>query len=135
MPNEREKSREEKPYFPDFAFRELCLSLAVLALVALLLPAIFPAGLEDPADPADSLYVPRPAWYFLWLYELLKFFSGGPASTLGVLLPPAVLMALFFWPLLDKSPAGAPRQRPLALALMGIAVLGFIALTVMGFLH
>ena len=37
---------------------------------------LFRAPLDAVANPADASYVPRPEWYFLSLFQLLKYFPG-----------------------------------------------------------
>ena len=135
MDEDQKTGSQEKPYYPYLAFRELSLVILLFVAVAFVLATFFPAGLEDPADPADSLYVPKTAWYFLWLYELLKHFSGAFAGPVGIMIPPTIFLTLLFLPLLDRSPAKAPRQRLLAMALMGVAVLSFMVLSIIGLLH
>jgi quinol-cytochrome oxidoreductase complex cytochrome b subunit len=130
-----EKSDQQEPYYPYFVVKELFLVLIIFIVVAFFLATFFPVRLEDPADPADSLYVPRPAWYFLWLYQLLKYFSGAFAGILNTVIPLVFLLIIFFLPLMDRNPAKAPSQRILAMAFMGITVLGLIVLSVLGFRH
>ncbi len=87
--NEKEKQdyleqyHQEKekglPFFPDIIFKDTIVILVVfLILVAL---AYFKgAPLEARANPADSTYTPRPEWYFLFLFQLLKYFPGAIGS-------------------------------------------------------
>jgi ubiquinol-cytochrome c reductase cytochrome b subunit len=93
-----------------------------------------PAHLDEMANPADSSYVPRPEWYFLSLFELLKYFPG-PLEPLATLVIPGLVGAfLFALPFLDRGPSRHPLSRgraPLTLAMVGI-VLATVALTMMG---
>jgi ubiquinol-cytochrome c reductase cytochrome b subunit len=71
--------------------------LFVLAIVA-------DVPLERLADPTDTSYIPRPEWYFLFLFQALKFFKG-PLEVIGsVLLPGLAVLVLFLVPLLDRRP-------------------------------
>ncbi len=57
----------------------LALATGLAALLALyLVAALSPAPLEPRADPTDSEYVPRPEWYFLWLFQLGKYTERAP---------------------------------------------------------
>jgi quinol-cytochrome oxidoreductase complex cytochrome b subunit len=64
------------------------------------------------ADPTDATYVPRPEWYFLSLFQLLKYFPGPlePVATQGV--PGLVVAFLFLLPFLGRSGSRRLRDRP-----------------------
>src|SRR4030042_952467 len=75
------------PFFPNALFKDAIVSLLVfLALVAL--AALLGAPLEAHADPSDTSYTPRPEWYFMFLFQLLKYFPGRLEAP-----PPAQLAA------------------------------------------
>jgi mono/diheme cytochrome c family protein len=84
------------------------------------------------ADPSDATYVPRPEWYFLWLFQLLKYFPG-KLEMLGAHGIPLLLVGLLLLlPFLDRRPERRLWKRPIA-ALGALFVLGFItALTSLG---
>ncbi len=69
---------------------------------AYLLAASLPAPLELPADPTDSGYVPRPEWYFLWLFQFGKYVEAVPWVR-SVVLPAAGLGLLYALPLLRRQ--------------------------------
>jgi ubiquinol-cytochrome c reductase cytochrome b subunit len=102
--------------------------------VAVILALVFPVGLGDPADPTDNLFVPKPEWYFMSLYELLKFFPGKLEVIATAIIPAGGIAILFLIPFLDKSPEKRPRKRPISMILMLLAVAAIIALTIMGLL-
>ncbi len=66
----------EEIFYPSFLFKEIVVMMLIFILVAVILALVFPVGLGDPADPTDNLFVPKREWYFMSLYELLKFFPG-----------------------------------------------------------
>ncbi len=124
-------TRPRVPFFPEQMAKDALLSLLVFALL-LLLARFAPPPLEKVADPTDASYVPRPDWYFLFLFELLKFFTGKwePVGTIG--LPTAGVLLLVLLPWLDRKPERRAKSRPLLL-LSGTAVaLVAVALTVKG---
>jgi len=88
-------------FFPDFALREAI--AAVIFFAVLLLVAILTrAPLEEIANPQASGYVPKPEWYFLWLFQMLKYFKGN-LEPIGTVLVPAIgVGALLALPFLDK---------------------------------
>src|SRR5512134_1389590 len=123
--------RKPMPFFPDFALVEaitaLCFLVALLVVAALTAPS-----LEETADPTASGYVPRPEWYFLWAFQMLKYFKG-EAEILGTFVVPTVLIALLIGlPFIDRRARPRPllpRTRPVRLwprlvALAAIAGLG-----------
>ena len=104
----------------------------VMALALFTLLAAMALFLEIPtekvADPSDVNYLPRPEWYFLFLYELLWYFKG-PWMVVGTFVIPAVLFAvLLLVPWLDRRPERHPLRRPLAssVAAAGIAAAGYL---------
>lgn len=122
--------QEEKPYlfYPNHLFVE-----AVMALVVLLaitgIALVWQVPLEDMADPADTSYVPRPEWYFLFLFQLLKYFEG-PLTVVGtVIIPTIVLTALAALPFLDKGDSTGLRKRPKVAAAGILGVFSVVILT------
>ncbi len=97
------------PYFPALALKEALTALALLA-VLVAAAAITRPTLEAAADPNAVGYVPRPEWYFLWFFQLLKYF-GGDLEVVGVVLVPAGLVVLLLAvPFIDRR---RPRTRVL----------------------
>jgi ubiquinol-cytochrome c reductase cytochrome b subunit len=88
-----------------------------------------PAPLEAQADPSQP-YEARPEWYFMFLFQLLRYFHG-PYEVVGTfVLPTLFFSVLFFWPFLDRNPHRNPRRRPLAISLLSLGTAGLIGLTV-----
>jgi len=118
-------------FYPEQAARDLVVILAVAALLAAIALSRTPP-LERAADPSDAGYVPRPEWYFLALFQLLKYFPGRlePVATLGI--PGLALLLLVLLPWLDRSPHRDPRRRPVVLAGVILATGTFAGLTVLG---
>ncbi|HEX7528865.1 MAG TPA: cytochrome bc complex cytochrome b subunit, partial [Thermoanaerobaculia bacterium] len=107
-----------EPFFPFQAARD---GIVILAIVLALfwLAARHPAPLERLADPTNTSYVPRPEWYFLPLFQLLKFFKG-PLEPIGTAILPGVSMLLLaLVPWLDRGASRRPRDRRLVLAAGG----------------
>jgi ubiquinol-cytochrome c reductase cytochrome b subunit len=88
-----------------------------------------PAPLEAQADPSQP-YEARPEWYFMFLFQLLRYFHG-PYEIIGTfVLPTLFFLILFFWPLLDRNPNRDPRKRPVAIGLLSLSTAGLIGLTI-----
>ena len=129
---EEYKKAKEKggPFFPDVLFKDAVVSLLIFVILVGL-AYFFGAPLEAKANPANTEYTPRPEWYFLFLFQLLKYFPG-KLEVLGVvLLPTIVLVFLFILPLIDRNPRRHFLNRlPVTLGTTAI-VAGIIALTVL----
>lgn len=82
------------------------------------------------ADPTDTTYVPRPEWYFLFLFQLLKFFEGKLEVVGAVILPNLAIVALFFVPFIDRGKMIAVTRRTIAMSVLAVAAVGWTALTV-----
>ncbi len=124
----------EEIFYPSFLFKVIVVMRLIFILVAIILARVFPVGLGDPADPTDNLFVPKPEWYFMSLYELLKFFPGKLEVIATAIIPAGGILVLLLVPFLDKSPEKRPRKRPLAMILMFLSVASIIALTLIGIL-
>ena len=73
--------------FMDFGF-------ALMLIIALSLLAHFkPAELGPKANPADTQYFPRPEWYYLPMFQWLKYWNG-PWAIVGILVIPGLLLSL-----------------------------------------
>jgi ubiquinol-cytochrome c reductase cytochrome b subunit len=86
------------------------------------------APLEAPADPASN-FIARPEWYFLFLFQLLKYFEG-PLQIVGtVILPGLATTFLLLLPFLDSGPSRRLRDRKPWIAAMGLGLVGMAGLT------
>jgi quinol-cytochrome oxidoreductase complex cytochrome b subunit len=94
---ERYKVAKEKgvPFFPDILFKDAVVVLFIFLILAAL-AYFLGAPLEARADPADTNYTPRPEWYFLFLFQLLKYFPGS-LEFLGVVVLPTWLFSVYFY--------------------------------------
>src|SRR5699024_7774072 len=80
-------------FCPNFLLKEWLVG-AVFLVGFLCLTLAHPAPLEGVADPTDAAYIPLPDWYFLFLYELLKYkFASGQFSIMGILVIPCLAFA------------------------------------------
>jgi len=129
---EKYKKAKEKgvPFFPDIIFKDTVATLIVfLVLVALAYFVGIPV--EERANPGDTNYTPRPEWYFLFLFQLLKYFPGNLEVIGAMILPGLFVLLLILLPFIDKSPKRHFLNRPYA-SIAALAVVGGIgALTVL----
>jgi mono/diheme cytochrome c family protein len=129
---EKYKAAKEKgvPFFPDVIFKDAVASFLVfIALVAL---AFFlGAPLEDRANPNDTSYTPRPEWYFLFLFQMLKYFPGKLEVIGAIIIPSILIVLLLVLPFIDKSALRHFRNRPYASVTALVIVAGIGLLTVL----
>jgi ubiquinol-cytochrome c reductase cytochrome b subunit/menaquinol-cytochrome c reductase cytochrome b/c subunit len=108
--------------------------VASLVLLIIILMSIFlGAELGPKADPTTTTYVPRPEWYFFFLFELLRVVKPPSLvfmATIGI--PTICLVLLILLPFIDRGPERHPLRRPVA-TLAGITTIGAMAyLTILG---
>jgi mono/diheme cytochrome c family protein len=117
------------PFFPDIIFKDAVASLLVF-LVLVGLAYFLGAPLEERANPADTNYTPRPEWYFLFLFQLLKYFPGN-LEVIGVfILPTLAVLVLIGLPFLDRSTRRHPFGRPVVMGVTSLVVVGIVFLTI-----
>ncbi|MFA8438017.1 c-type cytochrome [Pueribacillus sp. YX66] len=117
-------------FWPNFLLKEWMVG-AVFLVGYLILTVAHPSPLERVADPTDTSYIPLPDWYFLFLYQLLKYkYAAGDFTLIGALVIPGVAFtALILAPWLDRGPERRPSKRPIAVGMMLLAVISVIYLT------
>jgi ubiquinol-cytochrome c reductase cytochrome b subunit len=119
-----------KPFFPHYILEEVIAWLFLLAILVVM-ASIWPAGLEEEANPLVTPEHTKPEWYFLGVYELLKHI---PWKVVGILTPIVFLAIIGLLPFLDRNPAVQARKRPVAIALGIVTIAVLIGLTIWGYL-
>ena len=129
--NTSEDMKTGKPFYPDQVFEDVVGMLILFVILAC--AALFaPVPLEDVADPTNADYDPRPEWYFLFLFQLLKYFQG-PFEILGTFIIPTVgMLLLLFLPFLDRSERKVLWKRPIAMTVTSACVIAIVGLTILG---
>ena len=116
-------------FWPDSIYKDLLVSFALFILL-IGLASFVGVHPEPKVDPTDTTYIPRPEWYFLFLFEFLKYFPGH-LEWVGVAVIPGILVAaLIFLPLYDKNPLRHYSKRKFAIGLMTFIVIGIVGLTI-----
>ena len=120
------------PFFPYAVAKDSIMACVVLATI-IGMSILFGAELGPKADPTTTTYVPRPEWYFFFLFELLRVIKPAllvPLATIGV--PTILMILMLLLPFIDRSPERRPERRPVA-TFTGIVVIGAMAyLTYLG---
>src|SRR4051794_41383638 len=89
--------------------------VCVVMVAIITMSIVVGAELGPKADPTTTTYVPRPEWYFFFLFELLRVIKPAlltPLATIGV--PTIAMVLLFALPFYDRSPERRPERRPIA---------------------
>ncbi|HZU60182.1 MAG TPA: c-type cytochrome [Solirubrobacteraceae bacterium] len=122
-----------KPFFPYAVAKDGTMALIVM-LVIIFLALMFGAELGPKADPTTTTYVPRPDWYFYFLFEVLRVMKNvpkfTPMATIGV--PTICMILLFLLPFYDRSPERRIERRPVALAAGVVTIAAMAYLTYSG---
>src|SRR5436190_8440917 len=121
-----------KPFFPYAVFKDSAMAFIVMVVI-IVMSIVLGAELGPRADPTSTTYVPRPEWYYFFLFELLRVIKP-PAlvfiATVGV--PTICMVLLFLLPFIDRNPNRHPFQRPVAMV-AGITTIAAMAyLTIEG---
>jgi quinol-cytochrome oxidoreductase complex cytochrome b subunit len=120
------------PFYPYHAIKD---TIAVAIVFALLLTfaVAFNAPLDAVADQTDATYIPRPEWYFMSLFELLKHFPGRWEPIATAVIPGLVVALLFLLPFLDRRPDREATKRPVVITSFVIVLASITLLTYQGF--
>jgi ubiquinol-cytochrome c reductase cytochrome b subunit len=127
-PVPRDADLPKKTFFPGQVFKDTVATFVwfcVLAGMAIMVRV--PLG--HVADPTDNSFIPRPEWYFLFLFQTLKLFKG-PLEIFGSLvLPNLAIIFLFLVPFLDRGKMMRVQKRTGAMAVVLLAALTWGGLT------
>jgi len=118
-----------EPFYPKQLVMDM--GFAMLIIVALGLCAYFwPSELGPRADPSDTQFLPRPEWYYIPVFQYLKYWHGS-TSLIGILIIPAILgLLLIALPFYDRSLERRPWKRPIS---VGVFTAVFVSLGALGF--
>jgi menaquinol-cytochrome c reductase cytochrome b/c subunit len=117
-----------KPFFPYAVYKDLIVAtLAVAAVIGLAIWHRVEIG--EPVNPASTDFVPRPEWYFFFLFELLRIFKNQnallPIIMATFIIPNILMVLLIATPFIDRGPERRIHRRPIAL-MSAIAVVFFL---------
>jgi hypothetical protein len=117
-----------KPFFPYAVAKDSIMMVIVMAII-ITMSIVLGAELGPKADPTTTTYVPRPEWYFFFLFEVLRVIKPPvlvPFATVGV--PTICMIMLFLLPFYDRGPERRPERRPIA------TIAGILVIAAMGYL-
>ncbi len=132
-----EQEKDSVPFYPDHVKTEFYVVLGILGLAIIIgvLGLFFPVGLQDPADPLNTPLHVKPEWYFLALYQLLKYIPpqvlGIDGTIFGVTSIIIALLVVVIWPFLDNKPDNKKAMRLRTIVTI-IGVILVVAITIWG---
>jgi menaquinol-cytochrome c reductase cytochrome b/c subunit len=124
--------KKGKPFFPYAVAKDSVMALVVV-LVIVAMALILGAEQGPKADPTSTTIVPRPEWYFFFLFELLRVIKPAaltPLATIGI--PTICMVLLLLLPFYDRSPERRPERRPIASTAAVLTIIAMAYLTFLG---
>jgi quinol-cytochrome oxidoreductase complex cytochrome b subunit len=124
--------KKGKPFFP-YAILKDSVMMFVVAIVIVIMALVLGAEQGPKADPTTTTYVPRPEWYFFFLFELLRVIKPPelvPIATIGI--PTICMVLLLLLPFYDRNPERRPERRPVALTAGILTIIAMAYLTFLG---
>jgi cytochrome b6-f complex subunit 4 len=125
-------TKNDKTFFPYYFFEVAVVALFTFEAV-LLLAVLFPPAIGREID-LSAQFSPRPEWYFLFLYELTKYFPGKWTFVGAVMLPGLAFSAVLLAPFLDSSKERALSRRKAAAAVGFCLLASMVLLTALSLL-
>ncbi len=111
-------------FWPDQLLLDAVVCLVIMGTV-LFLSVYVGTPLDAPADPSEPYSAARPEWYFLFLFQMLKYFPGETEVIGAVVLPSVVMLVLFLMPLIARKRYG----HHFNLSFLGVLLAGAAVLT------
>jgi menaquinol-cytochrome c reductase cytochrome b/c subunit len=124
--------KKGKPFFPYAVLKDSVMALIVVLVIAVM--SILLGAEQGPkVDPTTTTYVPRPEWYFFFLFELLRVLKPPwlvPIATVGI--PTIAMVLLLLLPFYDRNPERRPERRPIATTAGILTIIAMAYLTFLG---
>ncbi len=132
--NDAGEAEEALPYrfYPEHTLRSSVV-FAVVLIVLIGLSVIGSVPREEIAGTLIESYLPRPEWYYMWLFQLLTYFSGVWETVGSLAIPILGTIILFALPFLNRVKTLGAGNRPLCTAAGVTAIAGVLYLSLMGF--
>jgi quinol---cytochrome c reductase cytochrome c subunit, bacillus type len=135
-----------KPFYPYAMFHDTIMSLVVVCTIIGLAviwkwsawapghdpthPGILGPAIDAPANPGTTSFVPRPDWYFYFLFYLLRVFKWPESVFLGTIgVPTIALILLLMLPFMDRRRVRRPSARPVAMVAAVLTIVSMGVLT------
>ena len=114
-----------QPFYPNQVLMDMTFVLVVMGVLGMLAHFV-PVLLGPQADPTNTRFIPRPEFYFLPMFQWLKYWQGW-STVIGAFLIPVILIGLFFLlPFLDRGSERRPWRRPIPVGGVFIVLIGLL---------
>ena len=124
------RRRPDAAFWPDQVLRDAVACLAVLLVVFFFIIRYRGAELGAPADASEQFSAARPEWYFLFLFQLLKYFPGGTEIWGAIVIPALLMGVLIAMPFVGKWKLGHRFNLGFLWAMLaGVGLLTYLART------
>ncbi len=124
------RRRPDAAFWPDQVLRDAVACLAVLLVVVFFIIRYRGAELGAPADASEQFSAARPEWYFLFLFQLLKYFPGGTEIWGAIVIPALLMGVLIAMPFVGKWKLGHRFNLGFLWAMLaGVGLLTYLART------
>ncbi len=124
--------KKGKPFFPYAILKDSAMAAIVVGVIVVM-SIVLGAEQGPKADPTTTTYVPRPEWYFFFLFELLRVIKPPelvPVATIGI--PTIAMVLLLLLPFYDRGPERRPERRPIATTAGIMTIIAMAYLTFLG---
>jgi mono/diheme cytochrome c family protein len=124
--------KKGKPFFPYAVLKDSVMMFIVVIVIAVM-SIVLGAEQGPKVDPTTTTYVPRPEWYFFFLFELLRVLKPPeltPVATIGI--PTICMVLLLLLPFYDRNPERRPERRPIATTTGILVIIAMAYLTFLG---
>src|SRR5262249_37841770 len=124
--------KKGKPFFPYAVMKDSVMMLVVVGVI-ITMSIVLGAEQGPRVDPTTTTYVPRPEWYFFFLFELLRVLKPPwmvPIATVGI--PTLAMVLLLLLPFYDRNPERRPERRPIAATAGILTIIAMAYLTFLG---
>jgi quinol-cytochrome oxidoreductase complex cytochrome b subunit len=124
--------KKGKPFFPYAVLKDSAMAVIVVGVI-MVMSIFLGAELGPKADPTTTTYVPRPEWYFFFLFEVLRVIKPPelvPLATIGI--PTIAMILLLLLPFYDRGPERRPERRPVAMTALVLTIVSMAFLTLLG---
>src|SRR5579863_5743900 len=118
----------KRKFFPEQVFKDT-VGIAIAFIILFAMAVVAKVPLERLADPTDTAYIPRPEWYFLFLFQMLKFFKGPMEIVGSIVLPGVAVLTLLLVPFIDRGPMIRLGKRTFAITFVLLAAIAWTGLT------
>ncbi len=127
---EMELKKKTQPFWPDQVFKDVVVSVIVFISMVVVVWYWDGVELHSPADPSSN-YIARPEWYFLFMFQLLKYFESELEVVGAIIIPSIVAFLIIALPFIDRSRNRSPLKRMPVIGSFGAGLACVIFLTIM----